>query len=99
MTRNEILQRLGEMKKRYEKEGFELLGIFGSVAEGTADRFSDLDIAYRIDYDRFSKTYRDGFSKILRIDEIRKELEEEFHRKVDLVSGKSETVIEKMIHV
>jgi predicted nucleotidyltransferase len=82
----QILLLLSEAKKYYEKEGVVLLGIFGSYAKNSYDQFSDIDIAYMLEYDTFSKKYKDGFSKILRLEEIRKSLEKRFQKKVDLVS-------------
>ncbi|HHH37828.1 MAG TPA: nucleotidyltransferase domain-containing protein [Epsilonproteobacteria bacterium] len=85
MTQN-ILQNLQKIKTKYEKEGVYIVGVFGSYAQDKFDDFSDIDIAYTIDHDRFSRIYSDGFSKILRIEEIRHALEKRFHKKVDFVS-------------
>jgi len=99
MKKADILQTLTEAKKQYQDEGFILLGLFGSYAKDTADRYSDIDLAYRIEYDKFSQKYKDGFSKLLRIDEIRKELEHTLHTKVDLVPDSNKKVTEGMIRV
>jgi predicted nucleotidyltransferase len=99
MKKTDILQTLAEAKKKYQDEGFILLGLFGSHAKEVADEYSDIDLAYTIEYDRFSQKYKDGFSKILRIDEIRKELEHTFHAKVDLVPDSNKKILEGMIHV
>lgn len=78
------LKKLKKLKKTYLTEGFELVGLFGSYAKGYEDDFSDIDIAYKIDHNIF---FRDNaFKKLLRIEEIKKELEINFHKKVDLVS-------------
>ena len=82
----QIFETLKKIKKQYEKEGVFIIGLFGSYAQDRYDAFSDIDIAYRIDHKIFSKYYKDGFSKILRIEEIRHSLEQIFHKKVDLVS-------------
>jgi len=34
-----------EFKKKLSNEGIEMVGIFGSLARGEADKFSDSDIA------------------------------------------------------
>ena len=99
MTKNEILHILSDVKPKYEEEGLILLGLFGSYAKETQKRTSDIDIAYRIDYERFSDSYRDGFSKILRIEEIRGELERRLGKRVDLVPGSNPKVTEGMIGV
>jgi predicted nucleotidyltransferase len=99
MKKAEILHTLAKVKEKYQEEGFILLGLFGSYAKETQDQYSDIDVAYTIEYDKFSQKYKDGFSKILRIDEIRKELEKTFHTKVDLVPDNNKKVVEGMIRV
>lgn len=42
---------------------FIILGLFGSYAKNKQTQFSDIDVAYTSDYDRFSLKYKDGFSK------------------------------------
>ena len=86
----DTLQNIGldisNMKKKYLSEGFEIVGIFGSYAKGNADKFSDIDIAYTLDFNTFDKQFKGGFSKIPRIEEIKNELQKLLHLKVDLVS-------------
>jgi len=89
LKQNSILQLLKEFKLRYMGEGIIIVGLFGSYARDSYDQFSDVDVAYEIDSKRFSEKYRDGFSKILRIEEIKEQLQQAFHKKVDLVSLKS----------
>jgi len=97
--KNSILSTLKKLKPVYEKEGLILLGLFGSYARDTQTKFSDIDIAYKIDYDKFSSKYKDGFSKILRIDEIKKELQEVFHTRVDLVPDSNKSILKELINV
>ena len=85
-TLQNITVQITELKNRYRNEGFEIVGIFGSYARGDADTFSDIDIAYSVDYDKFNQKFKGGFSKILRIEEIKEELQKLLHLKVDLVS-------------
>jgi len=85
VSKDEILKKLQEIKSKYIEEGFYIVGLFGSYARDEQDEFSDIDIAYKIDYDSFSKKYKDGFSKLLRIEDIKSELEELLSAKVDLV--------------
>ena len=85
-TLQNITLQIREIKHKYHNEGFEIVGIFGSYAHGTADKFSDVDIAYNVDYSRFNQKFKGGFAKILRIEEIKEELERLLHLKVDLVS-------------
>ncbi len=83
-VKNKTLSPLKKFKKIYLSEGFELVGLFGSYAKGYQDDFSDIDIAYKIDHDTFFKD--NAFKKLLRIEEIKKELEQNLHKKVDLIS-------------
>ena len=97
--KNSILSTLKQLKPIYAKEGLVLLGLFGSYARDTQTKFSDIDIAYKINYDKFSSNYKDGFSKILRIDEIKKELQEIFHTRVDLVPDANKSILKGLINV
>ncbi len=83
-VKSQTLTPLKKFKKIYLNEGFELVGLFGSYAKGYQDDFSDIDIAYKIDHDTFFKD--NAFKKLLRIEEIKKELEQNLHKKVDLIS-------------
>ncbi len=56
-NKNDILTKLKELQPTYEKEGVVILGLFGSYAKDTQTKFSDIDIAYKLDYNRFSKQY------------------------------------------
>ena len=82
----QVFETLRSVKKHYEQEGIYIVGLFGSYAEETNDVYSDIDIAYYIDHKLFSKKYKDGFSKILRLEEIKHSLEQLFHKKVDFIS-------------
>ena len=97
--KSEILSKLKELKPIYEQEGLILLGLFGSYAKDTQTRFSDIDVAYRLDYDKFSQKYKDGFSKLLKIDTVKKELEDIFKTKIDLVSDSNKAVLKGLINV
>jgi len=98
-TTKKILSTLKKLKPIYEKEGLILIGLFGSYAREEQDDFSDIDIAYEIDYKKFSIKYKDGFSKILRIEEIKQELEKVFKTKVDLVPNSNKSIIDGIINV
>jgi predicted nucleotidyltransferase len=99
MNKNEILNKLKELKPIYQNEGLEILGVFGSYAKETNTKYSDIDIAYKLDYDKFSKKYIGGFSKILRIDEIKDELKEIFKTEVDFVSDSNKKIMKDLIYV
>jgi predicted nucleotidyltransferase len=86
MNITNAIKTLSKYKNIYAKEGFNIVGIFGSCAKGSDNKFSDIDLAYNLEYQKFNENYADGFSKLLRIEDIKKELEKVFHKKVDLVS-------------
>ena len=104
-TLQNITSQIREIKNKYQNEGFEIVGIFGSYARGNADKFSDIDIAYSVDYSRFDQNFKGGFAKVLRIEEIKEELQSLLHLKVDFVSLNSnnerfkQKVQEDMVHV
>lgn len=97
--KNEILSKLKELKPSYEREGLILLGLFGSYAKETQNKYSDIDIAYKLNYDMFSQKYVGGFAKLLRIDDIKKELQEIFHKSIDLVPDTNKKILKDMIYV
>ena len=99
MNKNEILSKLKELKPSYEEEGLILLGLFGSYAKDAQTKFSDIDIAYRLDYDKFSQKYKGGFAKILRIDDIKKELQSIFKTQIDLVPDSNKSILKDLINV
>lgn len=90
---------LKELKPKYEQEGLILLGLFGSFAKNKETKFSDIDIAYRLDYDTFSQHYKGGFAKLLRIDEIKKELQTIFKTPIDLVPDSNKSVVKDILYV
>jgi predicted nucleotidyltransferase len=97
--KSEILLKLKEIKPTYEKEGLILVGLFGSYAKNKQTDFSDIDLAYRLDYDKFSSYYKGGFAKLLRIDEIKKELQAIFHKPIDLVPDNNKSILKDLIYV
>ncbi len=99
MNKNEILSTLHELKPAYEKEGVILLGLFGSYAKETHSKFSDIDVAYKLDYSTFSTHYKDGFAKLLRLDEIKKELQAIFKTPIDLVPNNNKSIMKDLIYV
>ena len=80
-----IKNKLKNLKQKFIKDGIEIVGFFGSFAKNKNDEFSDIDIAYKIDYDLFFKKYQDGFSQILKLQEMKNILQNTFHKKVDFI--------------
>jgi len=97
--KREILSKLKELKPTYENEGLILLGLFGSYAKDTQTKFSDIDVAYKLDYDKFSLKYKGGFAKLLRIDAIKAELQTIFKTPIDLVPDTNKSILKGMISV
>jgi len=78
-----ILKDLHHYNNIHQKDGFTLFSLFGSYARGTQDLFSDIDLTYKINHAVFYKN--DAFAKLTKIDEIKKELQNLFHKKIDLI--------------
>jgi len=88
ITKQDILDKLKLLKDRYLDEGVEIYALFGSYATEKQDNFSDIDLAYKINHEIFSKKYKDGFSKLLRLQNIKEELESFFGKNIDFVPYK-----------
>jgi len=78
MNKQEILEYLKSQQEQYsEKFGIKFIGLFGSFARDEADDESDIDILYEIKKDKKLSMF--AYLKLLN------ELENNFHKKVDLV--------------
>ena len=99
LNKNDIVSKLKELKPKYEQEGLILLGLFGSYARDNQNDFSDIDIAYKLDYKKFSQKYKDGFSKLLRIDDIKSELQQAFKTKIDFVPDSNKKLLKDIVYV
>lgn len=100
ITKEEILSNLKYLKPTYKKEGIEILGLFGSYAKGTQNKFSDIDIAYKLDYKKMkSQQNKSAFRVLIRIDEIKEELQKILKKRVDFVPDKNEEILEGIIYV
>lgn len=99
LHKDEILLTLKKLNSSYKKDGIILLGLFGSYSRDMQNKFSDIDIVYEIDKDKFTQKFRGGFAKLLKIDNIRKELQSIFHKPVDLVSNSNKNILKDIIYV
>ncbi len=99
LSKEEILKILKEIKSIYLKEGIEILGLFGSYARNEQNYFSDIDIAYKINHKVLSNYCDNGFAKLIRLNEIKEELEKIFKKKIDFVSNKNQKILEGIIYV
>lgn len=77
-----LLSKMKELKAKYQPEGFEIVGLFGSFARNEETETSDVDIAYRV-AETFFARFR-GFNAFARLDEIRGEITKFLGRNVDL---------------
>ena len=64
MRKEEILQKLKELKPKYEAEGFEILGLFGSYARDEATEGSDIDILIDTKKEFLDKIKQSGYSAL-----------------------------------
>lgn len=99
MKKEEILNKLKELKPIYQQEGLEIVGLFGSYAKDNETEYSDIDIAYKLNYEEFSKKYVGGFSKLLRIDSIKDELKTIFKKEIDFVPDSNKKILKDIIYV
>ena len=91
-----VYEKVRSLKKRYEHEGFIIIGIFGSYVRNEQTDKSDIDILYEID-DRFLKKYT-GWDAILRLEEIKSEIENFLNVKVDIADKSAlRTISQKYI--
>ncbi len=91
MKKNQIIKEIQHFNQKYKDTGFKFISLFGSYARGTEDLFSDIDLTYKIDHNIFFKD--DAFAKLEKIDEIKKELEQKFHKHIDLIPANSKNLL------
>ncbi len=103
MTKENILQTLKELKPKYEAEGFEILGLFGSYARDEATESSDINILIETKKEFLDK-YR-GFRAFAKFDDIKEELKAVLHKEIDFVDRQgllqrgNDYIINKAIYV
>jgi predicted nucleotidyltransferase len=82
---NETISKIKMMKNSIKEQGFLLIGIFGSVARGEENNYSDIDILYKIEnLESYLKEYS-GWDSISHIVDVKKSLENSLNKKVDFV--------------
>jgi predicted nucleotidyltransferase len=82
--RRELLGKIGFLKRRYEPEGFIILGVFGSYARGEETPQSDLDILYELREPFYTKYA--GWDACGRLEDIKQELQQALGGKIDIAS-------------
>ncbi len=79
--------KLKVLKKELLKKGFIIEGVVGSFARG--GNYNDIDIVYSVNKD-FLRSYK-GFRAVIEIENIKKFLEKELKKSVDLIAKNSMT--------
>ncbi|MCK5294763.1 MAG: nucleotidyltransferase domain-containing protein [Arcobacteraceae bacterium] len=87
-----ILTQLKIFKKNYISDGFNILALFGSYADGSFKKNSDIDILYDVE-PLFIDKYK-GFKAVSKVLEIQNELKLFFKKDIDLtsMSGLSDSI-------
>ena len=79
-----LLDKLKEKKRLLLKDGFEIVGVFGSYARGDETKDSDIDLLYDIK-PIFMQKY-EGFQAFAKLNEIREELKAFLKRDIDIAT-------------
>jgi predicted nucleotidyltransferase len=79
-----LLDKLKEKKRLLLKDGFEIIGVFGSYARGDETKDSDIDLLYDIK-PIFMQKY-EGFQAFAKLNEIREELKAFLKRDIDIAT-------------
>ena len=79
---SEIFKIIKQFKKKYEAEGFIIIGVFGSFARNEEKAGSDIDILYRINDIALEKY--SGYKFIGLYEKIKTELKEVLKLEIDL---------------
>jgi predicted nucleotidyltransferase len=90
-----ILKYLANKKIDFEKNGIEKIGLFGSFAKGTATEYSDIDIAIKLKQNYLKN--HDVWEYFTLIENIKKQIMDEFHKKSDIFDLDSVTDIKEQI--
>ena len=102
MKKELILDYLTSIKPIYEKEGFIIMGLFGSYSRDEETEESDVDVLVEAT-PKFAELY--GFSAFKRIEEIKHEMSNQLGISVDLAdsTGMGRTgkqfIIDRVIYV
>ncbi len=83
LTKSNILKTLKSMQPTFEKEGVNLLGLFGSYSRDEAKEDSDIDIL--IETTPMFLEMNRGFSAYSKLDELKTLLEDTFNKNVDII--------------
>ncbi len=81
---NELLSKIKIEKEKYLKDGFNIIGVFGSYAKNLETKDSDIDLLYDIN-PIFLKKYS-GFDAFSKLSDIKKSLQKTLNLKVDIAT-------------
>ncbi len=80
----ELLEKIKIEKEKLLKDGFKIIGVFGSYAKGEQNSDSDLDLLYDIE-PTFVQKYG-GFSAFSKLTEIKNSLQKALNKDVDIAT-------------
>jgi predicted nucleotidyltransferase len=101
--KQDILDKIRLLKKKYEPQGFIVIGVFGSFARGDETEKSDIDILYDCSDALFTKY--SGWDFFGFYEDVKADFESELGRKVDLADRKAlnrigeKYILPEVIHV
>ena len=81
--KQELIEQIQQLKKKFEPDGFIIVGVFGSYVRGDNTLSSDLDLLVELTA-QFKSKFR-GFKAISKLDEIEKDISDFLQVKVDVV--------------
>lgn len=82
----DLESKLQQLRSRFSREGFVIIGVSGSYARGEESVKSDLDLLYEIPNPAEFAERHGGFGSFSKILEIKSEIEKEISLPVDLIS-------------
>jgi predicted nucleotidyltransferase len=103
MNKQEILDSLSEIKPTLQRQGIELIGLFGSYARDEANEQSDIDILIETTESFVQNT--DPLKAFTILSNFKMQIEKRLHKKIDLVdkAGLNEIgkqfILKEVLHV
>ncbi len=80
----ELLDKIKIEKQKLLKDGFKIVGVFGSYAKNTQTKDSDIDLLYDIE-PTFVEKYS-GFEAFSKLSQIKEDLQNTLNLKVDIAT-------------
>jgi predicted nucleotidyltransferase len=96
MNKEDILNKLRDIKPKLNQDGIEKIGIFGSYAKDTYTNQSDIDIVYK-STDKFLNKF-EGWTAFTYLNQnIREKISNEFNVRVDIFDLNSDSILKDKI--